>query len=298
MLRHVMTLPGHQNPVYALTITSDPGVFLTAGNDKGIVQWSLDQKSFTKVLMPVKSSVYSMVFQGGLLFSGERSGAVNIFDLRTQTLLSSFQAHEKPVFDIKVVAEKNEFLTSGEDGTVAIWSLKDYSLLYRITISKETVRVMSISNDQKELAVGTKAGIICIYDLEDYALLRQFQAHDLPVTALQYSPDGKFLLSGGRDAQLKAWSLPSYTQTQHIPAHLYSIYSIVFHPVLPYFATGSQDKSIKIWGAENYKLYKILSIEKGTDGHTHSVNKLSWSADGRYLISTGDDKLVMLWEMI
>jgi len=298
MLRHVMTLPGHQNPVYALTITADPGVFLTAGNDKGIVQWSLAQKSFTKVLMPVKSSVYSMVFDGGLLFSGERSGLVNVFDLQTQTLLNSFQAHEKPVFDIKVVAEKNEFLTSGEDGTVAIWSLKDYSLLYRINIAKETVRVMSISNDQKELAVGTKAGIICIYDLEDYALLRQFQAHDLPVTALQYSPDGKFLLSGGRDAQLKAWSLPAYTQTQNIPAHLYSIYSIVFHPVLPYFATGSQDKSIKIWGAENYKLYKILSIEKGTDGHTHSVNKLSWSADGRYLISTGDDKLVMLWEMV
>lgn len=298
MLRHVITLPGHQNPVYALTTSADQDVFFTAGNDKGIVEWSLNQKAFVKVLMPVKSSVYSMVFDGQLLFSGERSGMVNVFNLATAQLLSSFQAHEKPVFDIKVVAEKNEFLTSSEDGTVAIWSLKDYSLLYRINIAKETVRTMSISNNLKELAVGTKAGMICIYDLEDYALLSQFQAHDLPVTSLQYSPDGRFLLSGGRDAQLKAWSLPEYTQTQHIPAHLYSIYSIAFHPVLPYFATGSQDKSIKIWGAENYKLYKILSIEKGTEGHTHSVNKLSWSADGRYLLSTGDDKLVMIWEMI
>ncbi|RZM27460.1 MAG: WD40 repeat domain-containing protein [Pedobacter sp.] len=298
MLKHVITLPGHQNPVYALTTTDDPGIFLTAGNDKGIVEWSLDLKAFIKVIMPVQSSVYSMVFSGGLLFSGERSGVFNVFDVQQQVLLQSFPAHTKPVFDIKVVPEKNEFLTSSEDGTVAIWSLKDYSLLYRIDIASETVRVMSISKNLKELAVGTKAGIICIYDLEDYALLSQFQAHDLPVTSLQYSPDGQYLLSGGRDAQLKAWSLPIYTQSQHVPAHLYSIYSIVYHPILPYFATGSQDKSIKIWGSENYKLYKILSLEKGTEGHTHSVNKLAWSADGRYLISTGDDKLVMIWEMI
>ncbi|RZK25950.1 MAG: hypothetical protein EOO63_15320, partial [Hymenobacter sp.] len=55
------------------------------------------------------------------------------------------------------------------------------------------------------------------------------------------------------------------------------IYSIAFHPSLPYFATGGQDKSIKIWDAENFKLYKILNIEKTGNGHTHSINKMQFA---------------------
>ncbi|MGF1923795.1 MAG: hypothetical protein ACQUHE_06420 [Bacteroidia bacterium] len=33
-------------------------------------------------------------------------------------------------------------------------------------------------------------------------------------------------------------------------------------------------------------------------GHSHSVNKIKWSADGQYLISTGDDKKIMIWKML
>ena len=173
--------------------------------------------------------------------------------------------------------------------------LKDFSMLYRIRVSADTVRAIAISTDAKHAALGCKDGLIRIYDLLDYSLLYVLDKHSLPVTAVQYSPDGKYLISGSRDAQLNFWSLPDYEPRHTIPAHMYSVYGIAFHPSLPYFATASQDKSIKIWGSDDLKLYKILSLEKGTEGHTHSVNKLVWTADGKYLLSTGDDKLVIIW---
>ncbi|WP_449437292.1 hypothetical protein [Pedobacter steynii] len=59
---------------------------------------------------------------------------------------------------------------------------------------------------------------------------------------------------------------------------------------------AARTRSIKLWGANDFKLYKILSLEKNTEGHFHSINKLIWSSDGKYLISTGDDRQIMIWE--
>lgn len=296
MLKHLRSLSGHQNPVYALTNSSTAGIFFTGGNDKGVVEWSLEKMSFVKVLMPVKTSVYSLHQYNDLLFVGQRSGEVNIFDLNRQIIITNLQAHEKPIFDLVTIPAKQEFLTASEDGTVGVWSLTDFSLLYRIRVSADTVRAIAVSTDGLQAAFGCKDGVIRIYDLHDYSLLHSLQQHTLPVTSVQYSPDGKYLISGGRDAQLNFWSLPDYQLQHTIPAHLFSVYGIAFHPSLPYFATVSQDKSIKLWGSDDLKLYKILSIEKNTHGHTHSINKLIWSPDGKYLLTTGDDKLVMVWE--
>lgn len=297
MLKHLQTFSGHQNPVYALANADKEGFFYSAGNDKGIVEWSLDTMAFVMVKTPVQSSVYCLHVANDKLFVGERSGAFFVYDFVEQEIIVRINAHTKPIFDIQVAKSKNELITTGEDGTVAVWSLEDFSEIYRFQAAYDTVRCFAISPDENEIAFGCKDHLIRIYNLADYSLKQVLESHSLPVTSLAYHPKGKYLISGSRDAQLKIWNLPSYELEQTIPAHMFGIYGIAFHPTLPYFATASQDKSIKFWNAENFKLYKILSLEKGEFGHSHSVNKITWSKDGKYLISTGDDKRVMVWEM-
>ncbi|MFD0941817.1 WD40 repeat domain-containing protein [Pedobacter boryungensis] len=297
MLKHLHTFPGHQNPVYALANSDKAGIFFSAGNDKGVVEWSLKKMAFVMVKVPVQSSVYVLHNYNNQLFIGERSGAFNVYDFIEQKVIARVNAHAKPIFDLKTIQTKNELLSASEDGTVAVWSLKDFAEIYRFQVAYDTVRCIAISPDESEIAFGCKDHLIRIYNLEDYSLKQTLEAHKLAITSLAYHPTGKYLISGSRDAQLNIWNLPNYELTQTIPAHLFSIYNIAFHPTLPYFATSSQDKSIKIWDAENFKLYKILSLEKVGVGHTHSINKIIWSNDGKYLISTGDDRKVMVWEM-
>jgi len=295
MLKHLHTLSGHQNPVYALATTADGRGFYSAGNDKGVVEWSLETMSFVKVLVSVQSSVYALHQYGELLFIAQRSGQILVFDLSAAQLIATLNFHKKAVFDLKTIDYKQELLSTGEDGTVAVWSLKDYTLLYTFPVINNTVRTIAVSGDETEIALGSKDNVIRIYHSSDYGLVRELNAHKMPVTALQYSPDRRFLISGGRDAQLKVWGLPDYELVNNIAAHLFSVYAIAYHPTEPYFATCSQDKGIKLWGSDDFKLYKILSLEKNTEGHFHSINRLIWSADGKYLISTGDDRQVMVW---
>lgn len=295
MLKHLHTLSGHQNPIYALSDGFNGQTFYSAGNDKGVVEWSLETMAFVKVLVPVQSSVYAMHRFENLLFIAQRSGVILVFDLEESLIKATLSFHKKAVFDLETIPSKRELLSTGEDGVLAVWSLTDFSLLYNFTVISDTVRVIAVSKNEQEVALGCKDGVVRIYNSSDYGFQKQLTGHKLPITSLQYDPTGIYLVSGSRDAQLKFWNLPGYDLQNQIGAHMFSIYGIAFHPTAPYFATCSQDKSIKLWNAEDFKLYKILSLEKQTEGHFHSINKLMWSRDGRYLISTGDDRQVMIW---
>ncbi|TZF83067.1 WD40 repeat domain-containing protein [Pedobacter sp. BS3] len=294
----IATLPGHQNPVYTVEQAHNQHVFYTAGNDKGIVEWNLDTPGFSRVLMPVQSSVYALHAPANkpVLLVGERSGSIQIYNFEDSKPGMTLKRHALPVFDIRSINYKNEFLAASEDGTVTVWSLENYQLLYQFAASSDTIRTIAISSDEKWIALGCKDNYIRIYQTEDYSLVCELKEHTLPVTSLAFSPDGTTLISGSRDAHLKLWDTASFSLLQDIPAHLFAIYDIKFHPALPLFATASRDKSIKIWDTE-LRLKKVISIEKGYPSHTHSVNKLLWTSNKTQLVSVSDDKKVIIWEV-
>src|SRR6187402_342553 len=293
----ITDLTGHSNPIFTWELSQKPGILFTGGNDKGVVEWSLKTNSFIKVMFPVAASVYSIHCPDGypLMFTGLRSGEVLIFDFIKQQLLPSLKYHRKPVFDIKSVNSKKELLIASEDGTVSVWSLDTLQLVHTIKVSPDTVRCISISPNEKQVAFGCRDNQVKVYDLEDYTLLSTLQGHTMAVFSLQYSPLGDYLVSGSRDAQIKIWNTTTYELMHNVPAHLFAVNYIAFHPTEPYFATASMDKSIKIWGSDDFKLYKIISREKGYASHRLSINKLVWN--GNELISTSDDKTVMIWNI-
>ena len=298
-IQNTATLSGHQNPIYTVENSQKKGIFFTAGNDKGVVEWSTEKPGFIKVLFPVISSVYSLHSPTSLplLLAGERNGQVDVFNFEEQRISTVLHFHKLPVFDIKSVASKNEVLLSSEDGSVSVWDLTDLKMLYSFKVADAAARVITISQDEKTVAFGCKDNTVRVYDLKDYSLLYVLDQHTMPISSLQFSPDGKQLISGSRDAQLKVWSTVDYSLIQSIPAHLFAIYSIAFHPTLPYLATASRDKSIKIWDTENFDLKKTISIEKGYDCHHLSINKIIWEPINNQLISVSDDKLLKIWKV-
>ena len=298
-VKQTAAISGHHQPIYTVSNSQKAHIFFTAGNDKGVVEWSLKTHGFVKVMMPVESSVYALHCPASapLMVVGERSGKLSLFHFIEQQVVAELALHTKPVFDIQSISHKKELLVASEDGSISVWSLKDYKKLFQFQVSREMIRCIAISPDEQYIALGCKDHQIYIYRSEDFNLLKTLSGHSLPVTSLCFSPDGQFLLSGSRDAQLKIWHAADFSLKENIPAHLFAIYDIQYHPDGKIFATASRDKSIKIWDAYEFRLLKTISIEKGFPAHRLSVNKLAWSSFNNELISVGDDQMVLVWDI-
>src|SRR3569832_1590866 len=122
-VQKIAELTGHGNPIFTLELSQKPGILFTGGNDKGLVEWSLKDNSFIKVMFPVPASVYAIHCPAGypLLFTGLRSGDVLAFDFLEHKIIKTLKHHKAPIFDIKSAESKKEFLVGSEDGTVSIW---------------------------------------------------------------------------------------------------------------------------------------------------------------------------------
>ncbi|NUQ25376.1 MAG: hypothetical protein HUU34_15625 [Saprospiraceae bacterium] len=81
------------------------------------------------------------------------------------------------------------------------------------------------------------------------------------------------------------------------PAHWYTINHIALHPSGRWLATGSRDKTVKIWDAQSFELIKVLETIRDR-GHVNSVNKVWWRPDGKQLVSAGDDRSMIIWEVV
>ena len=110
----------------------------------------------------------------------------------------------------------------------------------------------------------------------------------------------KTILSGSRDAHLAAWQFSSLESSllHTIPAHNFTINSMSYHADWQLLATASRDKTIKLWDAQQLRLLKVLDPQKAEmEAHTHSVNTLLWLDYNDLLISAGDDRTIMAWQM-
>ena len=146
-------LTGHGNPIFTLELSQKPGILFTGGNDKGLVEWSLENQVFIKIMFPVAASIYAIHCPIGrpLLFVGLRNGDVLVFDFIEQKIIKTLKHHQAPIFDIKSVNRKNELLVASEDGSVSVWSLENLEQVYLIKVSNDTIQYRHLSTDEKQV---------------------------------------------------------------------------------------------------------------------------------------------------
>ena len=297
-VKHIATLAGHSGCIYAMDKGISESTIFTGGSDLIIALWSLDTLQTEKFAASLPAAVYTIchIPEKNILLAGTTTGSVHIIDLEKNQEIKILQHHTAPIFDIKYSLKTNCFYTAGGDGNFAVCSLDTLSLIKIKKLSEQKVRNIDFNYVTSEIAVALGDCTILVFDLYTLEVKTDFIAHQLAANVVRYSPDGKFLLTGGRDAHLNIWQADNYELIKSIPAHNWAIYDIVFNPDTTLFATASRDKTIKIWDAKTYQLLHRITKENN-EAHTHSVNKLLWSTYNNYLVSVGDDKVVMVREI-
>ena len=288
---------GHTAGVFALAEGLDEATFLSGGGDGVIAQWKMDGSADATGIARVPGNIFSLLPlpDRHLILAGDLHGGLHSIDTRTRTEVNRFAWDGGAVYAIERLSDAHVAVCSGT-GNLVIRNVQTHTTEQVIAVSSQSLRGISTDKTRRRLAIASSDYTVHILNADTFKTDHILKQHTNSVFCVRWSPDGKWLLSGSRDAQLMIWDAETLQLEQQIPAHMFTINDIQFSPDGRLFATAGRDKHIKIWDAETFTLLKVLDVEK-YDGHRNSVNKLFWSTSTNTLISCGDDRMVMRWEI-
>ncbi len=296
-VKKVTEFLGHQHPVYTIITASEQGRFFSAGGDKTIVEWDMADPSTGVPIAQFKFTIYSLcrIPERNILLAGTSEGGIHVIDLSTKKEIKYFQIKDEGIFDIQYSRHHQLIAASGSKGNLIFIHPLKFSLLSTVQLSEDKIRSIVFNPTRPYLYAACSDTRILVIDIIKKEKVFEYPAHSWACNAVLYDSAHDELISASKDAHIRIWDIKKeFEMVKNIPAHNYAIYQIAYNPGLNMYATASRDKTIKLWDEEMEILVRIN--KEDFEGHTNSVNTVCW-LDEKHLISGGDDRKIMLWEV-
>ncbi len=177
------------------------------------------------------------------------------------------------------------------DKSVVIWDVDAGREKRRCIGHTASVWCVAFSPDGSRLLSGGKDGTVRLWETRTGRELHVFEGHGDLVTCVAFSPDGRRALSAGYDNKVMVWDLE---HNEAVPDFAFStpvkyINAVAFSPDGERYLVCAE-KMVYVVDAETGKVMQTFP------GHTDSVVTAVFSADGKRVLSGGDDRTMRLWD--
>jgi WD40 repeat protein len=244
---------------------------------------------------------------GRHLFSGGYDGTVREWDLASHALSAIFRGPAKTVWTIDISPDGKRLAAAGEDGVVRVWTLGGASRPEQLRGHTRNVWTVRSSPDGTRLASGSFDDSVRLWDVASGRLVKILSGHTQAVVGLAFSPDGKLLATGADDSTIRLWRTSDGRPLRVIDAgrhvdsvgfsrdgrwlasggHARGAVGTLLHQVT---GGGGEGTPVHLWRTQDAAL--VLSLPQPDD-----VMSVAFSADGRWLVTSGEDKMFRLWRL-
>ncbi|XP_076309508.1 LOW QUALITY PROTEIN: transducin beta-like protein 3 [Tachypleus tridentatus] len=179
---------------------------------------------------------------------------------------------------------------------VQIVSVQTGKVVRTVGTDESSDELMSfvVSNDDRILVTAGRSGLLRQWDWKTGTIMRTWKSiHVGPVACMTFDPTSTLLATGGSDSTIKVWDVIKQYCTHNLRG-AGGVFSIVhFHPDISKLQMigSADDYKIHVWDLNTSKQLAVL------EGHYSVVTSLSFTSDGDKMVSSGRDKVVLLWDM-
>ncbi|MEV6447829.1 hypothetical protein [Amycolatopsis sp. NPDC051716] len=235
-------------------------------------------------------------------------GAVRIWNAVGDDQPAVLRGHSGRVVGVAFSRDGKWLASGGEDGTVRLWNLAEGGDPLVLLGHEGPVEAVTFSPDGVHLASAGVDGAIRVWDLVHPAEAVVLGRHVGGVLDVAYSPDGSSIASAGNDKTVEIWSAGNTVGPTVLRGHRRAVWSVAFSPDGGSVASVAFDGTAKIWAVDPVGDLVVLRGHRGRPviagpspyGRPEMkspVAGITASADGRLVVSGGQDGTVRIWDV-
>lgn len=298
-------LRGHNGGVTGVDFSPDGRLLATSSDDRRIVLWQVASGEQLRVLTGHQNIVFGLRFgaDGRTLYSASWDNTLRAWDVASGATLRVFQGHEAGLWSVAL--SPTWAYTAANDGTLRRWPLAPAGQARGAagvwaTVGDEAAFSAAIAPDGRWTVVGMRGGALRLHALPSGEVLGEVEeAHSDAVLRIDFSPDGRTLATGSYDDTAKLWAVepatsgpagnaPRLKLLHTLKQHWDAVHAVTFSPDGQRLATASYDGQIGLFDVATGQGRTV----KAHEGYANSV---SFDATGRWLLSSGNDYKLRLW---
>jgi len=277
--------------------------FVTVSEDGTIRKWSIEDYS---VLLDhskngkdgrLKSACFD--FNDEVIISGWNDGTIrahNALQSNGGVLWSIKDAHGDGVSSIRLGFNQKYIISGGNDGGLRVWDIRFKKLMSHLTEHTASINAIELYSDSRHaLSCSKDRSFICW----DFQTQKRISCHRLgmgTINDLKLTADEATVITVGGDRSIHFWDIRQSKATHSVKeAHAADICCVELSggggTGDAVIATADSQSTIKLW---DQKTLRLRAEQKALCGR---INGIAFSADGKQIVSAGQDATIMLWNI-